>query len=161
MGLASRSGWRSGCRNSPRAEWARDWIPVEKEILRARPDRPLAPPSFLYRVFYGGKTSGTWRWFPPPTSTEVAKGLKPYNRLPSSPAYEFMPHINKILISDNFNYWYSVCHCNPVISVFLTVSLTHTLMNCRVGRYKYVCMDVWQELQILAETKVKNLCATK
>jgi len=41
----------------------------------------LGPPSFLYngyRVFAGGKTAGSWRWPPTPSSAEIKERVELY-----------------------------------------------------------------------------------
>ena len=79
------------------SDWLRagrsgDRIPVRVEIFRTRPDRPCAPPNFLYngyRVFPGGKATEAWRWppTPPPSSAEVKERVELYLYSPSGSSW--------------------------------------------------------------------------
>jgi len=63
--------------------------PDGSDIFGTRPDRLWAPPSLLcngYRVFPGGKATGTWRDPPPPSSAEVKERVEVYLYSPSGPS---------------------------------------------------------------------------
>jgi len=55
--------------------------PCGSEVFRTRLDRPWGPPSLLYngyRLFHGGKATGSWRWPPTTCSAEVKERVKLY-----------------------------------------------------------------------------------
>jgi hypothetical protein len=60
------------------------------EIFRTHPHQRWGPPSFLhngYRVFSGGKATGTWRWPPTPSSAEDKERVELYLYSPSGPLW--------------------------------------------------------------------------
>ena len=70
-----------------------DRIPVGARFFRPRPDRPWGPPSLLYngyRVFYGSKAAGVWRWPSTSSSAKVKERVKLYLYSPYGPSWPIL-----------------------------------------------------------------------
>jgi hypothetical protein len=60
-----------------------------KRIFPHPSRRALGPTHFLYngyRIFFGDKKAGAWRWPPIPSSAEVKEGVELYHYSPSGPS---------------------------------------------------------------------------
>jgi len=75
--------------------------PDAVEIYRTRPDRSCAIPSVLYngyRISFGGKAAGTWRWPSIPSRMEVKERVGIYLFFPSGTAWSVIGRIIRVLL---------------------------------------------------------------